>query len=311
MVVERHALLGCDSLLEPVRFDNGRQNAMKLASFFKDGKATYGGLTRERLVDLAPKFGARFPDLKSMIGGGGLSGLAPFIETGRDWMPLQVANFLPVIPDPGKIFCIGVNYADHQKEMGRAGSGYPTVFLRFPDTLVGHGHAAWIPKVSSSVDYECELAVIIGKGGRYIETAQALDHVAGYTCFNDISVRDWQRHTTQFIPGKNFPRTGAIGPWMVTKEEIPDPHQLAIETRLNGEVLQRANTGQLIFRIPELIAYISSFTALSPGDIIATGTPSGVGFARNPPLFMKAGDVVEVEIQGIGVLSNRLEPEPS
>ncbi len=167
------------------------------------------------------------------------------------------------------------------------------------------------PRISTNVDYECELAVIIGKGGRYIDADAALDHVAGYTCFNDISIRDWQRHTSQFIPGKNFPRTGALGPWMVTKDEIPDPHNLAIKTRLNGKVLQDANTSQLIFRIPELIAYISSFTTIAPGDIIATGTPAGVGFARNPPIFMKAGDVVEVDIEGIGVLRNRMEMDPS
>jgi 2-keto-4-pentenoate hydratase/2-oxohepta-3-ene-1,7-dioic acid hydratase in catechol pathway len=284
---------------------------MKLASFIKDGQVTYGGVTGERLVDLGPKLGAKYPDLKALIAGGSHNGLSPFIETGKDWMPLQVAEFLPVIPNPGKIFCIGVNYADHQKETGRGKSEYPTVFLRFADTLVAHGHAAWAPKVSTHVDYECELAVIIGKGGRHIDAANAFDHVAGYTCFNDISIRDWQRHTSQFIPGKNFPRTGALGPWMVTKDEIPDPHTLGIKTRLNGEVLQDANTDQLIFRVPELIAYISSFTPLAPGDIIATGTPAGVGFVRNPPIFMKAGDVVEVEIAGIGVLRNTIEAEPA
>ncbi len=284
---------------------------MKLASFIKDGKATYGGLYEDRLVDLGPKFGSRFPDLKALVAGGGLSGLAPFIGTGKDWMPLQAGDFLPVIPNPGKIFCIGVNYADHQKEMGRAKAEYPTIFLRFADTLIGHEKAAWAPKVSTMVDYECELAVVIGKGGRHIDAAQALEHVAGYTCFNDISIRDWQRHTTQFTAGKNFPRTGAIGPWLVTSDEIPDPHALAIKTRLNGQVMQNASTSELIFRVPELIAYISSFSPLSPGDLIATGTPAGVGFARTPPVFMKAGDVVEVEIEGLGVLRNRIEAEPS
>jgi 2-keto-4-pentenoate hydratase/2-oxohepta-3-ene-1,7-dioic acid hydratase in catechol pathway len=284
---------------------------MKLASFIKDGQVTYGGVTGDRLVDLGPKLGPKYPDLKSLIAGGAHNGLSPFIETGKDWMPLQVGEFLPVIPNPGKIFCIGVNYADHQKETGRGKSDYPTVFLRFADTLVAHGQPAWAPKVSTHVDYECELAVIIGKGGRHIDAANAFDHVAGYTCFNDISIRDWQRHTSQFTPGKNFPRTGALGPWMVTKDEIPDPHTLDIKTRLNGEVLQNANTDQLIFKVPELIAYISSFTPIAPGDIIATGTPAGVGFVRNPPIFMKAGDVVEVEIAGIGVLRNQIEDEPA
>jgi len=284
---------------------------MRLASFVKDGSETYGGVLEDRLVDLGPKFGARFPDLKSLLAGGGHTGLAPFIATGKDWMPLQVGKFRPVIPNPGKIICIGINYLDHQKEMGRKLAPHPTVFLRYPDTLVAHGEPAWVPRVSSSVDYECELALIIGKAGRYIQASRALDHIAGYTCFNDISVRDWQNHTSQFTPGKNFPRTGALGPWMVTKDDIPDPHALAIKTRLNGQTLQDGNTDQLIFKIPDLIEYISSFTPLAPGDVIATGTPSGVGFARKPPVFMKSGDVVEVEIEGIGVLRNTIEDEPA
>jgi 2-keto-4-pentenoate hydratase/2-oxohepta-3-ene-1,7-dioic acid hydratase in catechol pathway len=286
---------------------------MKLASFVRDGKATYGCVSGGRILDLGPRFGDRFKDLKSMIAGGAHIGLPSLDEGDRNWAPVENTEFLPVIPNPGKIFCIGVNYADHQKEMGRGASEYPTIFLRFADTLVAHGQGAFVPKptVSTAVDYECELAVIIGKGGRHIDAAKGLDHVAGYTCFNDISVRDFQRHTTQFTAGKNFPRTGAIGPWMVTNDEIPDPHSLAIKTRLNGEVMQDANTSQLIFRVPQLIEYLSSFTPLSPGDIIATGTPSGVGFARKPPVFMKAGDVVEVEIASIGVLRNRLEPDPS
>ena len=286
---------------------------MKLVSFIKDGNPTYGGLYNDRLVDLGPKFGARFPDLKALIGGGGLNGLDTVIGTGKDSIPLQAAEFLPVIPNPGKIFCIGINYADHQKETGRSGVDHPTVFLRFTDTLVAHEKGAWVPPttVSTDVDYECELAVVIGKGGRHIKQAHAFEHVAGYTCFNDISIRDWQRHTSQFTPGKNFPRTGALGPWLVTKDEIADPHKLSIKTRLNGEVLQDANTSELIFKIPELIAYISSFTPISPGDVIATGTPSGVGFVRKPPIFMKAGDVVEVEIEGIGILRNRMESEPA
>lgn len=284
---------------------------MKLTSFIKDGKETYGGILNERAVDLGPKFGARFKDLKALLAGNGQVGLAPFIATSKDWMPLQVAEFLPVIPNPGKIICIGVNYADHQKEMGRTKPDYPTIFVRFADTLVAHDQAAWVPRASTQVDYECELAVIIGKGGRNIDVAHSMEHVAGYTCFNDISIRDWQRHTSQFTPGKNFPRTGALGPWMVTKDEIPDPHALSIKTRLNGKVMQDGNTNQLMFRIPQLIEYVSAFTPLSGGDIIATGTPAGVGYARKPPVFMAPGDVVEVEIEGIGILRNRMELEPA
>ena len=282
---------------------------MKLASFIKDGQATYGGIAGDRLVDLGPKFGNRFADLKALIGGGGVVGLSPFIETGKDWMPLQVGQFLPVIPNVGKVFCVGVNYADHQKEMGRSQGEFPTIFLPFAATLIAHGAGAWYPRNSAAMDYECELAVIIGKEGRHIEAAHAMKHVAGYTCFNDISIRDFQRHTTQFTPGKNFPRTGPIGPWMVTSDEIEDPHSLAIRTRLNGEVMQESNTREMIFKIPELIAYISSFTTIAPGDIIATGTPSGVGFARKPQVFMKPGDVVEIEIEKIGVLKTPIVPE--
>lgn len=284
---------------------------MKLASFIKDGKATYGGIWNDRAVDLKPKFGNRFPDLKALLAGGGLVGLAPFIATGKDWMPLEVAEFLPTIPEPGKIICVGVNYADHQKEMGRSPASHPTIFLRYADTLVGHDQPAWVPRVSSSVDYECELALIIGKPGRYIQAARAMDHIAGYTCFNDISIRDWQRHTSQYAPGKNFPRTGPLGPWMVTRDEISDAHALAIKTRLNGKIMQDGNTEDLIFKIPELIEYISSFTPLAAGDVIATGTPAGVGAARKPPVFMKSGDVVEIEIEGIGVLRNTIEDEPA
>jgi 2-keto-4-pentenoate hydratase/2-oxohepta-3-ene-1,7-dioic acid hydratase in catechol pathway len=284
---------------------------MKFASFIKDGKPTYGRTDGERLVDLGPTLGARFPDLKALIKGGGLHDLASLQGKGEGSIPAPAAEYLPVIPNPGKIFCIGINYAEHQKETGRSGAEYPTIFVRFADTLLGHQGAAWVPRNSTMVDYECELAVVIGKGGRHIDKARAFDYVAGYTCFNDISIRDWQRHTSQFTPGKNFPRTGALGPWLVTKDEIPDPHNLAIRTRLNGQVLQDANTSQLIFKIPELIAYLSSFTEIAPGDLIATGTPGGVGFTRNPPIFMKAGDVVEVEIEGIGVLRNRMESEPA
>jgi len=284
---------------------------MKLASFIRDGKPTYGIVDGDRMVDLGARFRGRFADLKSLIAGGGLKDLAASGGAGEESIPIAAATYLPVIPNPGKIFCIGINYADHQKETGRSAAEYPTIFLRFSDTLLGHEQAAWVPKNSTMVDYECELAVVIGKGGRHIDKARAFDHVAGYACFNDISIRDWQRHTTQFTPGKNFPRTGALGPYLVTKDEIADPHALAIKTRLNGQVLQDANTSELIFKIPELVAYLSSFTEIAPGDLIATGTPSGVGFVRNPPIFMKAGDVVEVDIEGIGVLRNRMEPEPA
>jgi 2-keto-4-pentenoate hydratase/2-oxohepta-3-ene-1,7-dioic acid hydratase in catechol pathway len=184
------------------------------------------------------------------------------------------------------------------------------VFVRFADTQMGHEQPGWVPGVSRQVDYEGELAVVIGKPGRFIAPENALEHVAGYSCYNDISVRDWQQHTTQFTPGKNFPHTGAFGPWLVTADELPDPAGLELTTRLNGTVMQHAYTRDLIFPVHELIAYCSGFTALGTGDVIVTGTPGGVGFRRNPPVFLKAGDVVEVEISSVGLLRTPIEAAP-
>ena len=224
---------------------------------------------------------------------------------------LDAVTFDPVIPSPDKVLCVGVNYVAHRLETGREAVPYPTLFTRFANTLVGHGGALIRPRVSSQLDYEAEMAVIIGRRGRYISRESALDHVAGYACFNDASVRDWQRHTTQFTPGKNFAATGALGPWMVTRDEVPDPSKLEVSLRLNGDEMQRSTTDLLIFDVPALLEYISSFTELVPGDVIATGTPGGVGWKRDPPVFMRHGDVVEVEVRGVGVLRNRVVDEPS
>lgn len=193
--------------------------------------------------------------------------------------------------------------------MGREKPDYPTLFTRFPDSLVGHGEALVRPRLSTEYDYEGELAIVIGKPARYVAAAQALDYVAGYTCFLDGSVRDWQRHTTQFIPGKNFPATGGCGPWLVTTDEIPDPARLQLKTRVNGEVLQAAPVSDLCFDVRRIIEYCSSFCQLNPGDIIATGTPSGVGVARKPPRWLTPGDLVEVDISGIGILRHRVISE--
>ena len=231
------------------------------------------------------------------------SGTAPRVA-------LDSVELLPPVPDAGKIFCIGHNYEEHRVETGRPKTSSPAVFPRFADTLVGHGNQAWIPAESTEIDYEGELAVVIGRAGRRIARAEALSHVAGYSCFNDISVRDWQRQTSQFTPGKNFPRTGGFGPWLVTADEISDPQELSLETRLNGQVVQHANTDQMIFRVAELIEYLSTFTLLSPGDVIVSGTPGGVGAKRTPPLFMKAGDSVEVETGRVGTLRLGLAAEP-
>jgi 2-keto-4-pentenoate hydratase/2-oxohepta-3-ene-1,7-dioic acid hydratase in catechol pathway len=194
-------------------------------------------------------------------------------------------------------------------ETARDKTEHPTVFTRFATTLVGHDEPIVKPSVSDRLDYEGELAVIIGKPARHVKASRALDIIAGYACFNDASVRDWQRHTTQFTPGKNFDATGAFGPWMVTADEIPDPTNLELLTRVNGETVQHANTRDMIHSIPRLIEYISTFCTLEPGDVIATGTPGGVGDKREPPLYLRPGDVVEVEIEKIGVLRNPIEAE--
>ena len=207
-----------------------------------------------------------------------------------------------------KVLCVGVNYRPHIEEMGREVPDYPVVFTRFPSSLVQHGEAIIRPAASEQFDFEGELAVVIGKPARHVSRDDALDYVAGYCCFMDGSVRDWQRHTMQFTAGKNFERSGAIGP-TVAAADIRDPAALELTTRVNGAVMQKGRVADLVFDIPCLIEYCSTFTELQPGDIIATGTPGGVGAARTPPAWLKGGDVVEVEIPGIGVLSNPVRDE--
>jgi 2-keto-4-pentenoate hydratase/2-oxohepta-3-ene-1,7-dioic acid hydratase in catechol pathway len=210
--------------------------------------------------------------------------------------------------DSRKILCVGVNYRPHIEEMGREVPDYPVVFTRFPSSLVGDGEDLVRPRVSEKYDFEGELAVVIGRPARHVRRERAFDYVAGYCCFMDGSVRDWQRHTMQFTPGKNFERSGAIGP-MVAAADIPDPRALDLTTRVNGEVMQRGRIEDLVFDIPTLIAYCTTFTELRPGDVIATGTPGGVGAARTPPVWLKRGDVVEVEISRLGVLRNPVRDE--
>lgn len=218
-------------------------------------------------------------------------------------------RLLPVVPNPGKILCIGLNYAAHVAETGREQKEHPAVFTRWADTLVAAGEPVIRPKESTRLDYEGELAVVIGKGGRRIKKADALAHIAGYSIFNDVSVRDWQRHNIQFIPGKNFPNTGAFGPELVMADEIFDLSSHRVQTRVNGDLVQDQPVSDMIWDIATLIEYCSTFTELAPGDVIATGTPGGVGDKRTPPLYLKAGDKVDVEISAIGVLSNPIIDE--
>jgi 2-keto-4-pentenoate hydratase/2-oxohepta-3-ene-1,7-dioic acid hydratase in catechol pathway len=284
---------------------------MKLATFEQNGRRSYGVVDSEKIIDLGPSIGGQYPDLRSILAADALGAVTDALEAGGSGeYALDDVRLLPPIGNPDKIICVGLNYESHRKETGRPVVEYPTLFTRFANTQIGHGAPIHAPKESTSVDYEGELAVIIGKPGRHIAESEAMEHVAGYSCYNDVSIRDWQRHTSQFTPGKNFAATGPFGPWMVTSDEIPDPSTLTLETRLNGERMQHATTGLLIFTIPVLIKYISTFTRLEPGDVIVSGTPGGVGFKRDPQVFMKNGDRVEIEISGIGVLANPVIDAP-
>lgn len=282
---------------------------MKLATFLLDGKETYGAVTDDGVVDLGARLGKEAADLKALIGGGHLGKAADAVKGAKADASVDAITFLPVIPNPDKLVCVGLNYKTHIAETGRSDSPYPVLFARWADAQVGHGQPMLLPKNSDKFDYEGELAVIIGTPARHVSKATALEHVAGYSIYNDGSIRDFQRHTHQFHPGKNFPGTGGFGPWMVTADEIPDPTTMRLITRLNGEVMQDSTTDLMVFDVPTLIEYISSFTQLNPGDVIVSGTPGGVGFARKPPVFMKVGDTIEVEIDRIGTLVNPIQAE--
>ena len=281
---------------------------MKLVSFEHEGVPTYGVAQQDEYLQPSADFLRRYPDVASVLRGDALAELEAELGGGIRIKPAGT-RALPVIPSPNKLICVGLNYKTHVAETKRADSAYPSLFLRFNDSLAADGDVVLRPSFSERFDWEGELAFVIGKGGRHIPKAQAFEHIAGYACFNDISVRDWQRHTHQFTPGKNFPGTAPFGPYLVTRDEVPDVTQLTLETRVNGQVMQHASLGDLIFDIPVLVEYISRFTPLSPGDVIATGTPGGVGDRRDPPLYMKDGDVVEVEITGLGILRNRIGTE--
>lgn len=224
--------------------------------------------------------------------------------------PLAGLTLLPPVPAPGKMICIGLNYALHAKEGGNPIPDYPAVFLRGATSLVAHDQPMLRPRASQKLDWEAELAIVIGRRARHVSEADALSVIAGYACFNEGSVRDFQRKSTQWTVGKNFDRTGAFGPEIVTVDEVsPGADNLRIMTRVNGQVMQDSTTGDMIFKVPRLIAILSEVMTLEPGDVIATGTPSGVGYARTPPRFLAPGDVVEVEIEGLGVLRNTIEDE--
>ncbi len=280
---------------------------MKLASYFVDGAEAYGIVKDDGVFTMNNRFGGHAASLREALAAGMLPQIADAAANASPDLKLSEIKFLPVITRPERIACAGINYRSHATETGREIPKQPSMFLRLTDTLVGHEGEMIRPTVSKEFDFEGELAVVIGRGGRHIPQDRALEHVAGYTCFVDGSVRDYQKFSV--TSGKNFPGTGPLGPWMVTTDEIPDPTKLTLMTRLNGQEVQRSGTDLLIYSIPHIVAFCSDFTTLAPGDVIATGTPEGVGHRRDPQVWMQAGDVLEVEITGIGVLRTRIVDE--
>lgn len=281
---------------------------MKLLSFVNQGRETWGAVVGDGVVDLGRLF-PQYATLADYIGSGAYLEASKHVQGRVPDAKLSEITYLPVIPRPEKIVCAVRNYMDHHQEVIAAGmqrelSEQPPIFLRVWRSQCAHEAPIVLPKVSGSLDWEGELAVIIGKAGRNIPDERAYEHVAGYSCYNDGSIREWQFHAKQIASGKNFESTGGFGPWMVTADEIEPGRALKLEVRLNGEVMQSSHTGHMIFSIPKLISYASTIFTLVPGDVIATGTPAGVGWSRKPPRFMKPGDVCEVEIEGIGVLRN-------
>ena len=277
---------------------------MRLVSFEYQGITSFGVVHGDQVVDLAPIAGEVGGSLKAALTGGSLPVIEKWAAGATARIALSDVTLLPVVPDPEKILCVGINYLSHVKETGREIPIYPMFFTRWADSQTAHGGPIVRPLASEKLDFEGELAVVIGKTARHVRREDAAGYIAGYSCYNDGSVRDWQKHTIQFIPGKNFPSTGGFGPWLVTSDELGDPSKLTLTTRLNGTVVQEAKTDDLIFDVGHLIEYCSTFTELHPGDVIITGTTGGVGAFRTPPLWMKAGDVIEVEISRIGTLRN-------
>jgi 2-keto-4-pentenoate hydratase/2-oxohepta-3-ene-1,7-dioic acid hydratase in catechol pathway len=261
------------------------------------------------VIDLQAASGGRAPTLASALRQLSLEQIERLAADPAPCCSLDEIVFLPVITEPTKIYCVGLNYEEHRVEANRPKTGSPTLFIRFSNSQIGHGQPLLLPSESDEFDYEGEIAIVIGRAGRRIREQDAWEHIAGYAPYNDGSVRDWQRHTSQWTSGKNFVATGGFGPWMTTRGEIADGQVLELTTRLNGEVMQHARTDQLIFSLPRLISYVSTFSPLEPGDVIVTGTPGGVGFKRVPPVFMRDGDVVEVEVGGIGTLVNPVQAE--
>jgi 2-keto-4-pentenoate hydratase/2-oxohepta-3-ene-1,7-dioic acid hydratase in catechol pathway len=277
---------------------------MKFVSFRFLAQCHSGVLEGGQITPLINPASGRPSSLQDAIERGlSVTRVCDFVDK-RSSMALNEIEILPPIVHPRKIYCVGTNYESHLVETARERTARPPLFLRTAETLVGNGAPLLCPAESTKFDFEGEIAIVIGQSARRIKKESALECVFGYSCFNDASVRDWQRHTHQWTPGKNFDATGGFGPHLVTRDEVGPPEELHLTTRLNGEIVQDACGHQMIFSIAEIIEYVTTFTTLRAGDVIATGTPGGVGALRDPPLFMKAGDRVEVEISRVGLLSN-------
>jgi 2-keto-4-pentenoate hydratase/2-oxohepta-3-ene-1,7-dioic acid hydratase in catechol pathway len=283
---------------------------MKLVSFERNGQAGFGAVIGEDgVVDLGAALGGRYADLQALLAADALGEAAAAVAGKAAEFRMGDVTLLPVIPHPGKIWCCGLNYGEHVRETNREVTEQPTFFLRVADSQVGHNQPIVCPPESTQVDYEAEIAVVIGKPGRRIKEADVAQHIAGYACYNDGSIRDWQKHTSQWVPGKNFWRTGGFGPWMVTADELPFGTVMRLQTVLNGQVLQDATTEMMIHSIARQIAYVSTIAPLRAGDVIVTGTPGGVGARRSPPVWMKPGDVCEIVVDKIGTLRNPIAAE--
>jgi 2-keto-4-pentenoate hydratase/2-oxohepta-3-ene-1,7-dioic acid hydratase in catechol pathway len=284
---------------------------MRFISYRHGGREGYGVVQGDRV---APLSNAEAPTLRTAMAQEGMAGLQRRASKAHPTLSLGDLEYLPPITHPGKFICVGLNYQLHAKEANMAVPPKPSLFVRYADSVTGHEQPVMRPPESEHFDYEAELAVVIGgdaSGARRVPQDKAMALVAGYTCLAENSLRDWQRHSAQATPGKNFVHSGAIGPWLVTADEIGDPKAMEVIGVLNGVEVQRDSVANMIFSLPEIVSYITSFTTLYPGDVIATGTPAGVGMGKKPPVWLKAGDVFEVTITGIGTLRNAVADEIS
>jgi 2-keto-4-pentenoate hydratase/2-oxohepta-3-ene-1,7-dioic acid hydratase in catechol pathway len=289
---------------------------MRFLSFEANGQAGIGWVKDIQATDFvnltlaAPELPRNLKDLICAPGGLAAADAAARKAPASAEQTISSVTMLPLIPNPGKIVCMGLNYADHAKEGGNARPEFPSFFLRGNSSMVGHNQAIVRPKASTQLDYEAELAVIVGKKARHLTADNALDYIAGYSCFNDGSIRNYQRKSSQWTIGKNFDGTGPFGPCLVTPEELPPGAAgLRIQSRLNGKVMQDANTDVFLWNVVEALRIITECMTLEPGDVIITGTPAGVGYARTPPVWMAPGDICEIEVEGVGILSNPIVDE--